>query len=76
MAKLRRATVYFQPRVYRALKIRAAVTDRGLSDYVNGAVLEALKEDARDLEVIRKRSKQPVRPLSEVVRDLKRDGLL
>jgi hypothetical protein len=76
MAKLRRATVYFQPRVYRALKIQAAAADRGISDYVNDAVLQALRDEARDLEVIKKRSKQPVRPFSEVVRELRRDGLL
>jgi len=76
MAKLRRATVYFQPRVYRALKIQAAAADRGISDYVNDAVLQALREEASDLELINKRSKQPVRPFSEVVRELRRDGLL
>jgi hypothetical protein len=76
MAKLRRATVYFNPRVYRALKIRAATADRAISEYVNTAVREALLEDARDLEVIKKRGKQPVRPLSEIVRELKREGLL
>jgi hypothetical protein len=76
MAKLRRATVYFHPRVYRALKIQAAAADRGISDFVNDAVSEALRGDARDLETIKKRSKQPVRPFSEVVRELKRDGLL
>ena len=45
-----RTTVYLKPNVYRALKVKAATTDRSVSDLVNAAVLESLKEDAVDLE--------------------------
>lgn len=45
-----RTTVYLKPKVYRALKVKAATTDRSLSDLVNAAVLESLREDALDLE--------------------------
>lgn len=37
---------------------------------------ELQRDETGDLEVIKRRSKQPVRPFSEVVRELKRDGLL
>lgn len=76
MARMRRSTVYFTPKVYRALRIRTASTETPISQFVNDAVQEALEEDARDLETIRKRSKEPRRPFSEVVRELKREGLL
>ncbi len=71
-----KTTVYLDPKVYRALKVKAATTDRSLSDLINSAVLEALREDALDLEAFEKRAKEPSRPFEKVLEDLKRDGLL
>ena len=76
MADHAKTTVYLQPKVYRALKVRAATTDRSISDLINAAVIEALREDALDLEAFEKRSKEPSRPFERVLEDLKRDGLL
>lgn len=69
-------TVYLQPKIYRALKIKSATTDRSISELVNSAVIEALREDKVDLEAFDKRSKESSRPFQQVLRDLKRDGLL
>ena len=71
-----RTTVYLKPKVYRALKVKAATTDRSVSDLVNAAVLESLREDAVDLEAFDRRTKEPSRPFEKVLEDLKRDGLL
>ena len=76
MAGETRTTVYLQPKVYRALKVKAATTDRTLSELINSAVIESLREDALDLEAFAKRSKEPSRPLEKVLEDLKRDGLV
>ncbi len=76
MASMTRTTVYLQPKVYRALKVKAATTDRSISDLINTAVLEALREDALDLEAFQKRAKEPSRPFEKVLEGLKRDGLL
>jgi hypothetical protein len=76
MASMTRTTVYLQPKVYRALKVKAATTDRSISDLINTAVLEALREDALDLEAFEKRAKEPSRPFEKVLEGLKRDGLL
>ena len=76
MAGETRTTIYFQSRVYRALKIKAATSDRSLSDLVNAAVTAALREDALDLEAFEKRRKEPSRPFERVLEDLRRDGLL
>ena len=43
-----RMTVYRQPKIYRALKVKSASTDRSMSELVNAAVIEALREDAID----------------------------
>ncbi len=71
-----RTTIYLKPKVYRALKVKAATTDRSVSDLVNAAVLESLREDAVDLEAFDRRAKEPSRPFEKVLEDLKRDGLL
>lgn len=41
----KRATVYFDPELHRALRMKAADTHRSISDLVNEAVRRALKED-------------------------------
>jgi hypothetical protein len=71
-----KTTVYLEPKVYRALKVKAATTDRSLSDLINSALLEALREDALDLEAFERRAKEPSRPFEKVLEDLKRDGIL
>lgn len=71
-----RATLYLDARLYRALKIKSATTDRPISRLVNEAVQAALKEDALDIEAFEKRKREPARPFDSVLRDLKRDGLL
>ncbi len=76
MAGQTKTTVYLAPNVYRALKVKSATTDRSISDLINAAVIEALREDALDLEAFERRAKEPSRPFEKVLEDLKRDGLL
>ena len=70
----KRATVYFDPELHRALRIKAAETDRSMSDLVNEAVQLSLVEDAEDLAAFRDRVNEPSRPYEDVVEDLKRRG--
>ena len=76
MGTAQRTTVYLHPKLYRALKVKAAVTDRGLSELVNEAVRIALREDALDMEAFRQRAKEPSRSFADVLRELKRARLL
>lgn len=76
MAGGTRTTVYLKPKVFRALKVKAAETDRTVSQILNEAAVEMLKEDALDLGAFEKRRKEPSRPFEKVLEDLKRDGLL
>lgn len=76
MAGSQRTTVYFPPKLYRALKARAAVTNRSFSDLVAEAVQLLLREDAIDEDALRGRRKEPSRAYSDVLRELKRDELL
>jgi hypothetical protein len=70
----KRATVYFDPELHRALRLKAAETDRSLSELVNEAVQLALAEDAEDLAAFDERASEPNLPFESVVRDLKRRG--
>ena len=70
----KRATVYFDPELHRALRVKAAETDRSLSDLVNEAVQLSLAEDAEDLAAFADRINEPSLPYENVVKDLKRRG--
>jgi hypothetical protein len=76
METLRRSTVYFDPTIHRALRAKAAATERSISDLVGEAVRLALSEDADDLEALRKRSSEPDIDFEKVVGNLKRRGKL
>ena len=70
----KRATVYFDREIHRALRLKAAETDRPISDLVNEAVKLALAEDAEDLAAFENRAREPNLPFERVVKDLKKRG--
>ena len=70
----KRATVYFDPEIHRALRLKAAETDRPISDLVNDAVKLALAEDAEDLSTFEDRARERNLPFESVVKDLKKRG--
>lgn len=70
----KRATVYFDPAIHRALRVKAAETERSISDLVNEAVQLSLVEDAEDLAAFEDRVNEPSLPYEDVVKDLKRRG--
>jgi len=72
----KRATVYFDPHIHRALRLKAAESDSSVSEIVNDAVRQALAEDAKDLVAFDERAREPRIPLEEVLRDMKRRGQL
>ena len=53
---MKRATVYFDPHLHRALRIKAAETDRSVSELVNEAIRHSLAEDAEDLAAFEARA--------------------
>jgi hypothetical protein len=76
MPKTKRATVYFDPNLHRALRVKAAETERSLSDLVNTAVRHSLAEDAEDLATFEARLNEPNLDFEEVLKDLRRRGEL
>lgn len=76
MGQTKRATIYFDPEIHRALRLKAAEIDRSVSDLVNDAVKAGFAEDAEDLAAFELREPEPNLPYEEVVKDLKRRGKL
>ncbi len=74
MATPKRSTIYFDPDLHRALRLKAAAMDRSISDVVNDAVRQTLSEDAADLEVFEKRRREPTLDFEAVVLRLRRSG--
>ena len=76
MSSAKRATVYFEPEIHRALRLKAATSEKSISDMVNDAVKLALAEDAEDLEAFEKRRREPNLDFEQFVKALKRRGKL
>ena len=76
MSSARRATVYLDPELHRALRVKAAETEQSISDLVNSAVRQTLSEDAKDLATFRARAKEPNLDFESVLKDLRRRGKL
>ncbi len=69
-----RSTIYFEPELHRALRIKAADTRCSLSQLVNEAVRQALQEDQEDLQAFDDRVKEPLISYEELLKDLKKHG--
>jgi len=76
MGTARRATVYLDSELHRALRVKAAETEQSISDLVNDAVRHNLAEDAEDLAAYKTRSKEKDLDFEKVLKDLKRRGKL
>lgn len=76
MAESRRTTVYLEPELHRALRLKAIEGDCSISDLVNSAVRRSLVEDAEDLAAFEDRAAEATVPYSDFVMALKRDGKL
>ena len=74
MDQSKRSTIYFDPALHQALRLKAAATDRSISDMVNDAVRVALAEDAEDLTAVEERTREPSVSFETVVRDLRKRG--
>jgi len=72
----KRATVYFDEALHRALRLKAAETDRSVSDLVNDAVKQSLAEDAEDLAAFDERASDLDLPFEDVVKELRASGKL
>ena len=72
----KRATVYLDPALHRALRLKSVETSRSVSDLLNDAVRGELAEDAQDLSTFDARKNEPTIAYEDFVKELKRNGKL
>lgn len=73
---MKRATVYFDEDLHRAIKLKSAESDSSLSEIVNQAVRDSLAEDLSDLAAIRARKKEKPISYESFLKKLKASGRL
>lgn len=72
----KRSTIYFEPRIHEALRLKAAHSNRSISEIVNEAVRSALSEDQEDLAAFEDRVSEPEISYETLLDQLKSDGKL
>lgn len=73
-AGTKRSTIYFEPALHQALRMKSAETSRSVSELVNNAVRETLAEDAEDLAAFAERANEPLISYEDILKRLKADG--
>jgi hypothetical protein len=71
---LKRATVYLNPQIHKALKLKSAELETSVSDLINEALKASLIEDSEDLQAFSDRKLEPTVSFETFVKKLKRDG--
>ena len=72
----KKSTIYFDPQIHKALRMKAAETDSSVSDIVNNAVRLTLSEDAEDIAAFDERASEPNLSFEDVLKDLRKRGKL
>jgi len=73
---VKKSTIYFDPQIHKALRMKAAETDSSVSDIVNNAVRLTLSEDAEDIAAFEERANEPNLSFEDVLKDLRKRGKL
>ena len=75
-ALTKRTTVYLEQELHQALRLKAATTDRSISELINEMVRERLAEDADDLKSFRDREDEPIVTYETLLQELQAHGKL
>ena len=70
----KRSTVYFEPSIHQALKLKAASTHLSLSELVDEAVRLLMSEDQEDLAAFSDRVNEKEISYEALLTDLKKHG--
>ena len=72
--RTKRTTIYLDPDLHKALRLKAVAVSRSVSELVNDAVRESIAEDAEDIAAFEERVQEPLISYDEMVKRLKKDG--
>jgi plasmid stability protein len=73
-----RSTLYLEPALHKALRLKAAAVhrSRSMSEIVNDAIRAALREDEEDLAAFTERAQEKTLSYEDFLAQLKADGTL
>jgi len=74
VSRTKRTTIYLDPDLHKALRLKAATLSLSVSDLINAALRESLSEDAEDIAAFEDRVKEPLVSYDDMVKKLKKDG--
>jgi hypothetical protein len=72
--QVKRATVYLEPDLHKALRLKAVEMSKSVSELINIAVRKSIAEDAEDLAAFEDRVAEPLISYDSIVKKLKKDG--
>jgi len=70
----KRSTIYLDPDLHRALRLKSIHTGRSMSDLVNETIRMAFREDQEDLSAFDERVREPEMTYEALLKDLKAHG--
>ena len=70
----KRATVYIENDLHRALRLKAVEVERSVSDLINDSIRLALNEDAEDLLAFEERAHEKSIPFEKALKGLRACG--
>jgi len=74
VSRTKRTTIYLDPDLHKALRLKAATLSLSVTDLINAAIRESLSEDAEDIAAFEDRVKEPLVSNDDMVKKLKKDG--
>jgi predicted DNA-binding protein len=72
--QMKRTTLYLDPNLHKALRLKSIALSRSVSEIVNDAIRVSIAEDAEDFEAFEKRGNEPLISYDDMVKRLKKDG--
>jgi hypothetical protein len=72
----KRTTIYLEPELHRALRLKSAESNRSISELINDLVKMELSTDEADLRAFREREDEPTISYEALLQDLKAHGKL
>lgn len=70
----KRSTIYFEPKIHQALKVKAASSQLSVSELVDEAVRLLMSEDQEDLAAFSERENEKEISYEALLNDLKKHG--
>jgi len=70
----KRSTIYLDPSLHKALRLKSIETSKSMSELINEAVKRLLAEDVEDLAAFEERSQEPLISFEDMLKDLKNNG--